>query len=39
MADEDKFINNVITGDEMWCFVYDLQKKKVVFWMEITTTS
>jgi hypothetical protein len=27
-ADEDsKFLNNIITADETWCFLYDPQKK------------
>jgi hypothetical protein len=26
MADRDKkYLNNTITGDEIWCFLYDLQ--------------
>jgi hypothetical protein len=28
MADKDKkFLNNVITGDKTWCFLYDAQTK------------
>lgn len=28
MADKDKkFLNNIITGDKTWCFLYDAQTK------------
>jgi len=29
MADKDnKFLNNIITGDATWCFLYDPQTKQ-----------
>jgi len=29
VADKDnKFLNNVITGDAIWCYVYDPQTKQ-----------
>jgi len=28
MADKDKFLNNIITGDATRCFVYDPQTKQ-----------
>ena len=29
MIDEDKtFFNNIITGDEIWCFAYDPETKR-----------